>query len=119
MRPWHVQVVNTNKSSSTSNVNVPLGGLAVSWFLGDDPSTITTKAGDVRTVIELRDPARLSRSVAIWLDGDGKEFEGVRPGAVISLHLESVRSGRGRGELVAEVDRPQVEAAFKQARGQQ
>ena len=110
--------MNTNKSSSTSNVNVPLGGLAISWYLGDDATTITTKSGDVRTVIELRDPARLSRSIAIWLDGEGEAFEGVRPGAVISLHLESVRSGRGRGELVADVSRSQVEAAFEQARQQ-
>ena len=110
--------MNTNKSSSTSNVNVPLGGLAISWYLGDDPSTITTKNGDVRTVIELRDPARLSRSISIWLDGEGEAFDGVRPGALITLHLESVRSGRGRGELVADVSRSQVEAAFEQARQQ-
>lgn len=109
--------MSTDKSSST-NITNPLGGLAISWYLGDDPNTIKTKTGDVRTVIELRDPSRLSRSISIWLDGEGSAFEGVRPGAVISLHLESVRSGRGRSELVAEVDRSQVENAFKIARQQ-
>jgi len=106
------------KSSSTGNINATLGGLVVSWYLGDDPKTITTKAGDVRTVVELRDPSRLSRSICIWLDGDGEALEGVRPGSVVTLHLESVRSGRGRGELVAEVKRAQVEAAFEKARQQ-
>lgn len=110
--------MSNSRSSSTNNVQVPLGGLAVSWYLGDDPSTIKTKAGDVRTVIDLRDPTRLSRSISIWLDGDGKALEAVKPGAVITLHLESVRSGSGRNELVAEVDRAQVEAAFEIARQQ-
>lgn len=103
-------------SSSKSNINVPLGGLVVSWYLGDDPNTITTKTGDVKTIVDLRDPTRLSRSITIWLDGDGAALEGVKPGAVITLHLESIRSGSGRNELAAEVDRPQVEAAFEVAR---
>jgi len=106
------------KRSSTNNVQVPLGGLVISWYLGDDPNTIKTKAGDVRTVIDLRDPSRLSRSISIWLDGDGQILEGVKPGTVITLHVESVRSGAGRNELVAEVDRAQVEAAFEIARQQ-
>lgn len=107
-----------NENHSKNNVQTPLGGLTVSWYLGDDPKTITTKAGDVRTIIELRDPQRLSRSISIWIDGDGESLKGVKPGAVISLHLESARSGRGRNELVGEVERASVEAAFEWAREQ-
>jgi hypothetical protein len=40
----------------------------------------------------------------------------VAPGSIISLHLESVRSGRGRGELTATVSRDVVESAFSQSR---
>lgn len=110
----------TNSKGSTTNSNVqnPVGGLVVNWLLGDDPTTIKTKSGEVRTVIELRDPARLSRSITIWLDGEGDALNGVRPGSLIAIHLQGVRSGGGRGELVAEVDRQRVEAAFAQARQQ-
>ena len=49
-------------------VMAALWGL-LTWLLGDDPRTITTKADEKRTVVELRDPARLSQSLVIWLDG--------------------------------------------------
>lgn len=110
--------MSNKENNSTNNVPYPLGGLAISWYLGDDPKTITTKNGDVRTIIELRDPMRLARSISIWMDGDDEALQGVRPGAVISLHLSSARSGQGRNELVAEVERPSVEAAFERAREQ-
>ncbi len=93
-----------------------MGGLVVQWLLADDPSSFTTKAGEVRTVIELRDPARLGKSLVIWLEGDSQPFENVPPGTYISLRLESVRSGNARGELIADVSREAVQAAFQSAR---
>jgi hypothetical protein len=107
----------TNKSS-TSNTENPrvYGGMTIAWLLGDEPKAITTKTGDVRTVIELRDPKRLSNSITIWLDGDAKAFELVSPGVAIALHVEGLRAGKGRGELVATVERAVVEEAFRRAR---
>jgi hypothetical protein len=101
-----------------SNPKVPanMGGLVVQWLLADDPSSFTTKAGEVRTVIELRDPTRLGKSLVIWLEGDSQSFKNVPPGSYISLRLESVRSGKGRGELIADVSREAVETAFQSAR---
>jgi hypothetical protein len=32
------------------------GGLSLTWILCDNPRTITTKTGDRRTLVELRDP---------------------------------------------------------------
>jgi hypothetical protein len=92
-----------------------IGGLALTWLLGDDPRTITTKTGEKRTVIELRDPARLSQSLVIWLDGEAESLPRLATGTSVSLHVESVRSGRGRGELVATVSRQAVAAAFARA----
>lgn len=92
------------------------GGLTLTWLLGDDPRTITTKGVDKRTVIELRDAARLSQSLVIWLDGEADGLPELRTGTPVALHVESVRSGRGRGELVANVSREAIVAAFARAR---
>lgn len=92
------------------------GGLALTWLLGDDPRTITTKTGEKRTVIELRDPARLSQSLVIWLDGEAESLPQLRTGVPVCLHVVSVRSGRGRGELVANVSRASLISAFERAR---
>ncbi len=105
-----------NNEVSETLVQPPLGGLTITWLLADDPRTIKTKTGDVRTVIELRDPRRLSSSISIWLDGDGDAFAGVPPNTYLTLHLKSARSGKGRGELVGSVERPVVEKAFEVAR---
>ncbi|HEU4656363.1 MAG TPA: hypothetical protein VFR97_02505 [Capillimicrobium sp.] len=93
----------------------PTGGLVVAWLLGDDPKTIRTRDGQEKTIIELRDPRRLSNSIVIWLEGAAGDLSRVQPGAVIQLHVESVRSGRARGELVASVSREAVETAFARA----
>jgi hypothetical protein len=86
----------TNKSS-TSNTENPrvYGGMTLAWLLGEEPRAVTTKTGDVRTVIELRDPKRLSNSITIWLDGDAKAFEHVSHAArTPSRSLTSVLPGR-------------------------
>lgn len=107
----------TNQSSTSKNPSIPqVGGLSVTWYLGDEPNTFTNKAGEVKTVVELRDPARLANSITIWLDGDGSKLAGVVPGTLVSIHLTSVRSGRGRSELVANVEPATVEEAFNRAR---
>lgn len=105
-------------SANTTSPNPPaaLGGLTVCWLLGDDPRAITTKNGERRTVIELRDPARLSHSMVLWLDGEADAFAGLKPGTPLALHVRSVRSGRARGELVADADRETVPAAFARTR---
>jgi hypothetical protein len=103
--------------SSAENI-VPAGltgGLAMTWLLGDEPRTITTKAGEKRTVVELRDPRRLSNSLVIWLDGEAEDLPKLAPGAAVSLHVQSVRGGRARGELVASVSRAVVSAALAEA----
>ncbi len=92
------------------------GGLSLTWILGDDPRTITTKEGEKRTVLELRDPRRLSNSLVIWLDGEAESLPAVAPGTPIALHVQSVRSGRARGELVAATTRGAVEKALDRAR---
>jgi hypothetical protein len=91
------------------------GGVSFTWLLADEPHTITTKAGDKRTVLELRDPRRLSSSLVVWLDGEADGLPQVAPGAAVSLHVEAVRGGRARGELVASVSRAVVSAALARA----
>lgn len=94
-----------------------LGGLHIAWLLADDPRTITTKDGTQRTVVELRDPRRLSQSLVLWLDGPCGPLAGTQPGTMIQLHVDSVRAGRSRGELVGNIERAAVEAAFARAQG--
>jgi hypothetical protein len=102
---------------SSQPSTAPLGGLTVSWFLASPARSFTSKAsGARRTVIELRDPQRLSQSLTVFLDGEvGPVLQGVPARSVVTLHVEEVRSGRGRGELIATVARPAVEAAFQRA----
>lgn len=106
----------TTHTPSVARPAALVGGLTLTWLLGDDPRTITTKAGDKRTVVELRDPARLSQSLVIWLDGEAESLPKLSTGTPISLHVDSVRSGRARGELVASVARQALESAFARAR---
>jgi hypothetical protein len=91
------------------------GGLTVTWILGDDPRTITTKEGEKRTVLELRDPRRLSNSLVIWLDGEAESLPTIAPGTLVTVHVQSVRSGRARGELVGSTTREAVEKALDHA----
>ena len=106
---------NTTDTSSVLRPAVLIGGLALTWLLGDDPRTIRTKTGEKRTVVELREPGttqRVARHLARW--------RGRQPAAAVDRHaglmrVESVRSGRGRGELVATVARQALAAASTRA----
>lgn len=101
--------------SQTTNPKQPVvGGLTLTWYLADQPRTVQTKAGKEMTVLELRDPRRLANSLILWLDGPATGvLEQVPPNTLVSLHVESVRSGRARGELIGQVaSREVVEAAF-------
>jgi len=91
------------------------GGLHLQWLLADDVRTIKTKSGEEKTVLELRDPRRLSQSLVVWLDGPAGPLSGHQPGTVVQLHVESVRSGRARGELMGNASRASVEASFARA----
>lgn len=104
-------------TSLTPSIPQPqLGGLSLTWYLADEPRAITTKDGKDMTVLELRDPRRLANSLVIWLDGlMSPPLQQVLPNTLISVHVESVRSGRARGELVARASREAVEAAFARA----
>jgi hypothetical protein len=112
-RPDHRRMSNREASLKSP---VHSGGLLVEWVLADDPSTFTTKKGNVMTVIELRDPTRLGKSLVIWLEGDGEAFAGVARNSLITLRVDAVRSGDKRGELLADVTREAVEASFARAR---
>jgi hypothetical protein len=94
-----------------------LGGFTLSWLLAAPARSFTSKTtGTSKTVIELRDPQRLAQSLTVFLDGEaGPKLEAVPPRSLITLHVEEVRSGRGRGELIASVERAAVEAAFERA----
>lgn len=92
------------------------GGVHIAWLLADEPRTVTTKNGE-RTVMELRDPRRLSQSLVLWLDGPAGALAEVPPGQLVQLQLESVRGGRSRGELVGNVRRESVEAAIARVQG--
>ncbi|WP_146175225.1 hypothetical protein [Paraconexibacter algicola] len=105
-------------TTPTSNHNPPhLGGFHLAWLLADDVRTIRTKDGIERTVVELRDPRRLSQSVVLWLDGPADSLASAVPGTLVQLHVDAVRPGRGRGELIGQVDRSAVEAALARAGG--
>lgn len=104
--------------SSNPSIHLPaaIGGLSLVWLLADDPRAVQTKAGKTMTVVELRDPTRLANSLVLWVEGAvSGVFEQVPPRTPIALHVPSVRSGRGRGELIASVSRESLEAAFTRA----
>jgi hypothetical protein len=89
------------------------GGLTVAWLLAAPVRSFTSKtSGKVKTVVELRDPARLGNSLVVFLDGEAAGLARVEPGTVGTLHVEEVRSGQGRGELLATASREDVERAF-------
>lgn len=89
------------------------GGVTVSWLLAAPVRSFDSKRdGRRRTVVELRDPSRLGNSLVVFLDGDADKLEAVQPGALVTLHVEEVRSGQGRGELIGTASREAVERAF-------
>lgn len=110
----------TQSKTPTPIPNQPphLGGLHLAWLLADDVRTIRTKDGNERTVVELRDPRRLSQSLVVWLDGPAGALASAVPGTLVQLHVDAARPGRGRGELIGQVERSAVEAAFARAGGQ-
>lgn len=103
------------QTNSGKTTDLATGGIVVAWLLGDDPKTIKTREGQEKTIVELRDPRRLSNSIVIWLDGPAGALTRAQPGSVIHLRVDGVRSGRARGELVASVSREAVESAFARA----
>jgi len=105
-------VSSSSAPTGTATIN---GGVSFTWLLADEPRTITTKAGEKRTVLEFRDPRKLASSLVIWLDGEADSLPTVSPGLPVNLHVESVRGGRSRGELVATVSREVVSAALSLA----
>lgn len=96
-----------------------LGGFTLSWLLAGPARSYTSKAsGKRRTLIELCDPNRLKRSITIFLDGEaGPKLEAVPPRSLITLHVEELQPGSGRGEFIASVERSAVETAFERAGG--
>lgn len=94
------------------------GGVIVMWLLAAPVRSFKSKSsGETKTVVELRDPIRLSNSLTVFLDGDAGELEKVAPRSMITLRVDEVRPGRGRGELIGSVSREAVEAAFARAGG--
>lgn len=96
-----------------------VGGARFAWLLGEEPRSMTTKKGERRTVLTLHDPKRLTQTLAIWLDGEADDLPVVKPRSPVVIHVESVRSGQARGELVASVSREAVVAALTRAAGAQ
>ena len=95
----------------------PSGGLTVSWLLASPARSFTSKQTDtVKTVVELRDPRRLSNALVVFPRREEGPLAAVEPGSVVTLHVDEVRGGRNRGELVATVSRETVEAAFAASR---
>lgn len=95
-----------------------VGGLVVSWLLAAPVRSFVSKVDNKkRTVFELRDPARLGNSLVVFLDGEPGTLAAVPPNTRITLRLDEVRSGRGRGELVGSVPRAVVEQAFAAVAG--
>lgn len=104
----------SDQSPSNTVPAAVVGGIVFAhWVLGDDVRTINTKAGTEKTVLSLRDPRRLADSVTVWLDGPAGDLADAQPGEAVTLHVAAVRPGRERGELVADVTREAVEAAFR------
>ncbi|HVM16416.1 MAG TPA: hypothetical protein VM290_02395 [Gaiellaceae bacterium] len=95
------------------------GGLTVNnWLLVSEARSFVSKRDNqTRTVVELRDPSRLSSSLVLFLDGEPGPLAAVPINSRVTLRVDEVRSGRGRGELVGSVSRAAVEQAFSSARG--
>jgi hypothetical protein len=73
------------------------------------------KSGEDRTLVELRDPERLSQAIVLWLDGAADSLADLPPRSAVAIRVESLRAGRTRGELVGEASRDAVVEAFKRA----
>jgi hypothetical protein len=94
------------------------GGLTVSWLLASPVRSFVSKRDDQpRTVVELRDPARLSSSLVFFLDGEPGRLASLPVNSRVTVRVDEVRSGRGRGELVGSVSRAALEEAFARAGG--
>ena len=90
-----------------------MGGITVSWILAQPVRGYVAKSdGQPRTIIELRDPARLGNSITLVCDGEVGKLESVPAHKVITLQLDEVRGGRSRGELVGSASREAIEHAL-------
>lgn len=96
-----------------------VGGARFAWELGEEPRSITTKTGERRTILTLHDPERLTHTLVIWLDGTTDGLPVVKPRSPVVIHVDGVRAGKVRGELVASVSREAVVAALTRAAGAQ
>lgn len=96
------------------NAAIDRGGLHINWKLGDDPRPVNTKAGP-RTIVELRDPSRLSRSIVLWLDIAPEDLPAVKCGSYIALRLNSANPSQFPGQLTGDVDTQALIAAFASA----
>lgn len=90
-----------------------LGGLTVhNWLLATQPREFNSKkTGELMTVAELRDPARLSNSLVLFLDGPAGRLASGAASTAVTVRLDEVRGGRNRGELTGRVSRESLEAA--------
>ena len=104
-------------STSTERAAAPAGGLTlVGWLLTAPARSFVSKRDDkTRTVIELRDPMRLGNYVVLFLDGDAGSLVSAPLNTRVTVRLDEVRSGRGRGELIGSAARAAVEQAFSAA----
>jgi hypothetical protein len=102
---------------SDQQQRVPAGGVVFNgWVWAREPYSFVSKTtGAETTVVELRDPRRLGNALVVYLDGEVGNLAGVPVGTPVTLHVEEVRSGRNRGELVGRAARADVEAAAARA----
>jgi len=100
----------TTQESKNTNKK---GGLTVEWLLAAPVRSFVSKtSGKTKTVVELRDPTRLGNSLVVFLDGEAAGLARIEPSTIGTLHVEEVRSGQGRGELIGTATRKDVEQAF-------
>jgi hypothetical protein len=97
-------------------VEAELGGVFVAWILSQPVRSYESKKdGQPKTVVELRDPARLGNSITVFLDGEAGPLAHTSTNALVKVRFDEVRPGQGRGELVGTVERAVLEAACAKA----
>lgn len=105
-------------STQTDRPASPPGGIHFSWLLAAPVRSFVSKAsGATRTVVELRDPARLGNSLVLFLDGEAGPLANVPANTRVTLRVDEVRSGSHRGELIGSVSREAVMEAFTPSKG--
>jgi hypothetical protein len=97
-----------------SSVSAGRGGVTVNgWLLSAPPREFVSKrSGQPMTLVELRDPQRLGNSLVIFLDGEAGVLSSAVPPRPVTLTLDELSGGRGRGELTGRVGREALVAAL-------